>query len=100
MKKFIIERNFPGASDLSTEELQAISQSFCEIANKLGNSYTWVQSFVTGDKMYCVHIAENEEVVREHSKLSQFPINIISEVTTVIDPITGNPVKTHALPKD
>lgn len=92
MKKFIIERNFPGAANLTTEELQVISKTSCDVVGKLGKPYTWVQSFVTGDKIYCVHIAENADVIREHSKIAKFPINIISEVKTIIDPTTSNPL--------
>ena len=91
MKKFIIERNLPGASNLSAEELQVISQTSCDVVNNLGKPYTWVQTFVTGDKLYCVHIAENEKVIREHSKLAKLPVNIICEVKTIIDPSYCNP---------
>ena len=90
MKKFVIERNLPGAGNLSPEELQAISQTSCETVNQLGKPYHWVQSFVTGDKIYCVHIAESEEVVREHARLGKFPINTVSEVKAIIDPTTSN----------
>ncbi|QHT70244.1 DUF4242 domain-containing protein [Rhodocytophaga rosea] len=90
MKKFVIERNLPGAGNLSPEELQAISQTSCEVVNGLGKPYHWVQSFVTDDKIYCVHIAESEEVVREHARLGQFPINSVNEVKAIIDPVTGN----------
>ena len=92
MKKFIIERNLPGAGNFSAEELQAISQASCQIVAKLGNSYQWIESYVTGDKLYCVHLAENEEAVREHARLGNFPINTIAEVKTVIDPTTSNPL--------
>ena len=92
MKKFVIERNFPGASNLTAEELQSISQTSCEVVSRLGKPYTWVQSFVTSDKIYCVHIAESEEVIREHSRMAKFPINTISEVKTIIDPTTSNPL--------
>jgi len=92
MKKFIIERNLPGAANLSPEELQAIAQTSCEIVSKLGNSYQWVESYITEDKLYCVHIAESEEAVREHARLGNFPINTITEVKKVIDPLTSNPV--------
>lgn len=90
MKKFVIERNLPGAGNLSPQELQAISQTSCEVVNGLGKPYHWVQSFVTSDKIYCVHIAENEEVVREHARLGQFPINSVNEVKAIIDPVTSN----------
>ena len=89
MKKFVIERNFPGAGNLTPEELQFISQTSNEAISQLDKPYHWVQSYITGDKIYCVHIAENEEVLREHAKLGKFPINTISEVKTIIDPTTS-----------
>ncbi len=64
MKKFVVERNLPGAGNLSSEELQAISKTSCEVINLLDKPYYWIQSFVTDDKIYCIHIAENEEVSR------------------------------------
>jgi hypothetical protein len=90
MKKFMIERNLPGAGNLSAEELQAISQTSCAVVNGLDKPYYWLQSFVTDDKIYCIHIAENEEAVREHARLGNFPINTITEVKAVIDPLTSN----------
>ena len=91
MKKFVIERNLPGAGNLSPEELQAISQTSCEAVSQLGKPYHWIQSFVTDDKIYCIHIAESEEVVRQHARLGKFPINTVSEVKAMIDPTTSNP---------
>ena len=88
MKKFVIERRLPG--DLSPEELQTISQTSGEVVNQLGKPYLWIQSFVTDDKIYCIHIAESEEVVREHARLGKIPINTVVEVKAVIDPTTGN----------
>jgi hypothetical protein len=70
--------------------LQAISQTSCAVVNGLGKPYYWIQSFVTDDKIYCIHIAENEEAVREHARLGNFPINTVTEVKAVIDPLTGN----------
>ncbi len=93
MKKFVVERNLPGAGNLSSEELQAISKTSCEVINLLDKPYYWIQSFVTDDKIYCIHIAENEEVVREHARLGKFPINTISEVKAVIDPLTSNSLR-------
>ncbi len=90
MKKFIIERNLPGAGNLTPEELQSISQTSCNVIGQVGHSYQWIQSFVTEDKIYCIHIAESEEAVREHSKLGNLPVNTISEIKGVIDPMTGN----------
>ncbi|TMI74130.1 MAG: DUF4242 domain-containing protein [Bacteroidetes bacterium] len=92
MKKFVVERNLPGAGDLSPAELQAISQTSCEVIGEIGKPYHWVQSFITNDKIYCVHIAENEEVVREHAKKGRFPIHSVNEVKSIIDPITANPL--------
>jgi uncharacterized protein DUF4242 len=91
MKKFVIERNLPGAGNLSVDEIQAIAQTSCEVVNGLGKPYHWIQSFITDDKIYCVHIAENEEVIREHAKLGKFPANKVSEVKAIMDPVTGNP---------
>lgn len=92
MKKFVVERNLPGAGNLSPEELQAISKTSCEAIDMLGQQYHWVQSFVTDDKIYCIHIAESEEAVRAHAKLGRFPVNSIAEVKTIIDPLTSNPL--------
>jgi hypothetical protein len=92
MKKFVVERNLPGAGDLSPAELQAISQTSCEVIGEIGKPYHWVQSFITNDKIYCVHIAENEEVVREHAKKGRFPVHSVNEVKSIIDPITANPL--------
>ena len=93
MKKFVIERNLPGAGNLSAEELQAISETSCAVVNQLGRPYHWIQSFVTEDKIYCIHVAESEEIVREHARLGKFPINTIAEVKAIIDPLTSNPLK-------
>ncbi|MGE5106200.1 MAG: DUF4242 domain-containing protein [Sphingobacteriales bacterium] len=88
MKKFVIERNLPGAGNLSPEELQGISQTSCEAMTKLGKPYHWVESYITGDKIYCVHMAESEEVIREHARLGNFPINTVSEVKSIMDAST------------
>jgi Protein of unknown function (DUF4242) len=90
MKKFVIERSLPGAGNLSPEELQSISQTSCEVVNQLGKPYHWIQSFVTDDKIYCIHIAESEEVIHEHARLGKFPANTIAEVKAVMDPLTSN----------
>jgi hypothetical protein len=92
MKKFVVERNLPGAGNLTPEELQALSQTSLEVISRLGKPYHWIQSFVTEDKIYCIHIAENESVVREHARLGKFPIHTIAEVKAVIDPLTGSPL--------
>lgn len=90
MKKFVVERNLPGAGNLTTEELQTISQTSCEAINQLGKPYHWIQSFVTEDKIYCVHVAESEAVIREHARLGNFPINTVSEVKAIIDPTNNH----------
>ena len=93
MKKFVIERDLPGAGQLSAEALQTISQTSCAVVGELGEPYHWVQSFVTDDKIYCIHIAESEEVVREHARRGGFPIDSIAEVKAIIDPTTSVAVK-------
>lgn len=90
MKKFVVERNFPGAANLSPEELQTISQTFCDAIGKLKKPHHWIQSYVTEDKIYCIHIAESRAAILEHAKLGRFPVNTISEVTTIIDPLNCN----------
>lgn len=89
MKKFIIERDLPGAGKLSQEELTAIAKTSCDVINQMGNTYVWLETFVTGDKMFCVHIAESEAMVREHAKMGKFPVTSVMEVKTVIDPMTS-----------
>jgi len=89
MPKYIIEREIPGAGKLTTAELQGISQKSCSVLSKLGPQIQWVESYVTDDKVYCVYIAPNEELVREHAKQGGFPANRVSEVRTVIDPTTS-----------
>lgn len=89
MPKYVIEREIPDAGKLSGEELKAISQKSCDVLGKLGPQIQWVHSYVTDDKVYCVYIAPNEQLVREHAKQGGFPANRVSEVTTVIDPTTA-----------
>jgi hypothetical protein len=90
MPKFVIEREIPGAGSLSPAQLQAISQKSCGVLSKLGPSIQWVHSYVTGDKIYCLYIAPNEELIREHAAQGGFPANRISQVTTTIDPTTAD----------
>ena len=89
MPKYVIERELPDAGKLSTQELQAISQKSCGVLSNLGTQIQWVQSYVTDDKIYCVYIAPNEELVREHAMQGGFPANRVSEVRSVIDPTTA-----------
>ena len=89
MPKYVIERDIPGAGKLSAAELKAISQRSCSVLGDLGPQIQWQQSYVTGDKVYCVYIAPNEDLVREHANRGGFPANRISEVVTMIDPVTA-----------
>ena len=89
MPKYVIEREIPGAGQLSPQELKGISQKSCGVLANLGPQIQWVESFVTGDKVYCVYIAPNEDLVREHAKQGGFPANRVSEVTTMISPTTA-----------
>jgi Nickel responsive protein SCO4226-like len=89
MPKYVIEREIPDAGKLSAEELQAISQKSCGVLNQMGPTVQWVNSYVTDDKIYCVYIAPNEALVREHAERGGFPANRISEVKQVIDPTTA-----------
>lgn len=91
MPKYVIEREIPGAGSLSQQELQAISQKSCDVLRKLGPEVQWVHSYVTGDKIYCVYIASNEDLVRKHAAQGGFPANKISEVKRIIDPTTSEP---------
>jgi len=89
MPKFLIEREIPGAGDLGPEELRAISQKSCGVLRELGPQVQWVESYVTGDKVYCVYIAPSEELVREHATRGGFPANRVSEIKRMIDPTTA-----------
>lgn len=89
MPRFVIEREIPGAGNLSESELQGISQKSCGVLQELGPQVQWVQSFVTDNKVYCVYIAPNEDLVRKHASMGGFPANSVSEVRAVIDPTTA-----------
>jgi hypothetical protein len=89
MPKFVIERDLPGAGNLSPHELQAISQTSCGVLQQMGPSIQWLHSYVTGDKIYCVYIAPNEEMIRVHAQNGGFPANRISEIKSIIDPTTA-----------
>jgi hypothetical protein len=89
MPKYVIEREIPGAGKLSPQELQGISQKSCGVLEKMGPRIQWLHSYVVDDKIYCVYIAPNEQMVREHARQGGFPANKISEVKAIIDPITG-----------
>jgi hypothetical protein len=89
MPKYVIEREIPAAGNLSSEQFQAIAQKSCDVLRQLGPEIQWVESYVTGDKIYCIYIAPNEDLVREHAQRGGFPANRVSEVNRVIDPTTA-----------
>lgn len=86
MPKYVIEREIPGAGNLSPEQLKAISQTSCGVLSKMGTQIQWVHSYVTTDKIYCIYNAPNEEMVREHAMQGGFPANSVSRVAAIIDP--------------
>jgi hypothetical protein len=89
MPKFVIERPLPGAGNLSADDLQGISQKSNEVLDGMAGRAQWLQSYVTGDKIYCVYIADDEAAVREHAAAGGFPCTEVNEVRTIIDPTTG-----------
>lgn len=99
MPKYLIEREIPNAAALSAAELRTIAQRSCTVLQKLGPTIQWVQSFVTEDKITCVYIAPNADLIREHARLGGFPANRVLEVATIIDPTTAESTElssTHA----
>ncbi|MBA4138873.1 MAG: DUF4242 domain-containing protein [Opitutus sp.] len=95
MPKFVIEREIPGAGQLTPDQLQGISQTSCAVLQALGPKIQWVESFVTDDKIYCVYLAPNAELIRQHALQGGFPANRISEVRNVISPTTAE-ARNHA----
>jgi len=89
MPKYVIEREIPGAGNLSPEDLQGIAQTSCGVLSKMGTQVQWLESFVTPDKIYCVYIAPSEDLVREHAAKGGFPADRVSEVKRTIDPTTA-----------
>ncbi|MRR52626.1 MAG: DUF4242 domain-containing protein [Rhodocyclaceae bacterium] len=89
MPKYVIERDLPGAGTLSPQDLNAISRKSCSVLSGLGPQIQWVESYVTDDKIYCIYIAPNSEMVLEHARQGGFPANSVAEVRTVIDPTTA-----------
>lgn len=89
MPKYVIERDIPGVGDSPAAALQAVSQTSCTVLKELGPQIQWLESYVTDDKIYCVYIAPNEEMIREHATRGGFPANRVSEVRTIIDPTTA-----------
>lgn len=89
MPRFLIEREIPGVGNLSAQQLRGVAQTSCNTLQKLGPQIQWVHSYVTSDKVYCVHISPIEEMICEHAAQGGFPANRISEIKTVIDPTTA-----------
>ncbi len=89
MKKFIIERELPGAGKLTAAELKSIALKSCEVVNNLEAPYHWVETFVTENKLYCVHIAPDKETILEHARQGGFPADRVSEVKSMMDPTTS-----------
>ena len=89
MPKYVIERELPGAGKLTAEQLQEISANSNKVLSNLGPEIRWLQSYVTEDKIYCVYVAPDEDVIYEHARCGGFPANVVTRVSTVIDPSTG-----------
>lgn len=89
MPKYVIEREIPGAGAFTSEQLRAIAQTSCGVVRGLGPEIQWVHSYVTADKIYCIYIAANEEIVREHARQGGFPANRIEQVQAIFDPATA-----------
>jgi hypothetical protein len=89
MPKFIIEREIPGAGQLTAAELNAISQTSCGVLRNMGSQIQWLESYVTADKVYCIYLADNEQLIREHAEQGGFPANRIEQIKTIIDPTTA-----------
>jgi hypothetical protein len=89
MPRYVIERNLPGAGQLSAQEVQAVARKSCAVLKELGSDIQWVESYVTDDKLYCVYLASSEELIREHARRGGFPANRISQVRREISPLTA-----------
>jgi hypothetical protein len=89
MKKYVIERDIPGVGGLNGEELKGAAATSNAALCQLGPNVQWVQSYVTQDKTFCIYLAEDEDIIREHARLSGFPANRITEVSGMIDPTTA-----------
>ena len=89
MPKYVIERVVPGVSKLSAAELKTLSQRSCDVLNEMGPQIQWIQSYVTDNKLYCIYVAPNEEMIQEHARRGGFPANHVAQVKTIIDPTTS-----------
>lgn len=92
MPRYVIERELPGAGNLSQEQLQGISQKSCSVLDELGPKIQWVESFVTEDKIYCIYNAPNKDIIKQHAEKGGFPANRIEEIKNVISPVTAEEV--------
>ena len=90
MKTYVIEREIPGAGSLTTEQLKGVSQASNSVLKEMGPKIQWIHSYVTGDKIFCIYKAENPELILEHAKKGGFPANKITQISTTINPATGN----------
>lgn len=89
MPRFVIERNLPGAGKLTPQELKGIAQKSCGVLRELGPEINWVESFVTDDRIYCVYVAPNADLIREHARQGGFPAEVVAQVRSVISPTTA-----------
>jgi hypothetical protein len=89
MPKYIIERTIQGAANLANHDFQSISQQSCNVLEQLGPQIQWVQSYVAGDKFYCIYNAANEDLIREHARQGGFPIDLISKIQAIVDPTSA-----------
>jgi len=89
MKRYVIERNVPGIGGLNREQLRGAAETSNKALAKLAGKVHWEHSYVAGDKTFCVYLADSEATVQEHAKLSGFPANTVTEVRTIIDPMTA-----------
>lgn len=90
MPKYVIERDLPGAGNLTPEQLKGVSQTSCGVLSEMGPQIQWVHSYVTGDKIFCIYISPNEAMIREHAQKGGFPVTAIHQVSSIIDPATAD----------
>ncbi len=92
MPKYIVERELPGAGQLNSAQLNSIAQKSCSVLRNMGPEIQWRESYITANKIYCVYIAPNPDLIRQHAKAGQFPITSVEEVQSVIDPTTAEAI--------
>jgi len=89
MPKYIIEREIPGSGGLTSTSLKKIAKKSCDVITEMDGKVQWIESFVTADKWYCVYLAANEQLIKEHAKRGDFPANAINELMAIVDPASG-----------